>query len=111
MPGVSASPIARLVAARSLNSFGRAIISLTVGWELYARTESTFVLGAVGLVLLEIDAHRRAVVLAHGVDGLRVARVLQVILVGLEVRISLAVAEQEGDRIRADHLLRQRMRL
>ena len=50
MPGVSASPIARLVAARSLNSFGRAIISLPVRWELYARTESPFVLGAVGLV-------------------------------------------------------------
>ena len=37
MPEVSASPIGRLVAARSLNTFGRAIISATVLWELYAR--------------------------------------------------------------------------
>ena len=50
MPEVSASPIARLVAARSLNSFGRSIISTTVLWELYKRTDSTFVIGAVGLV-------------------------------------------------------------
>jgi MFS family permease len=45
-----ASPIARLVGARSLNSFGRAIISATVLWELYARTGSTLVLAAVGAV-------------------------------------------------------------
>lgn len=50
MPEVSASPIARLVGARSLNTFGRAIIAFTVGWELYDRTNSTFILGAVGLV-------------------------------------------------------------
>ncbi|NVB81708.1 MAG: MFS transporter [Kofleriaceae bacterium] len=50
MPEVSASPIARLVGARSLNTFGRAIISLTVVWELYERTSSKFLLGAVGLV-------------------------------------------------------------
>jgi MFS family permease len=46
----AASPIARLVGARSLNSFGRAIISATVVWELYERTHSAFVIGAVGLV-------------------------------------------------------------
>ena len=44
------SPIARLVGARSLNTFGRAIISATVLWELYRRTHDTFVIGAVGLV-------------------------------------------------------------
>ena len=47
---VPTSPIARLVAARSLNTFGRAIISTVVGWELYARTDSTFVLGLIGIV-------------------------------------------------------------
>jgi MFS family permease len=44
----SASPIGRLVGARALYSFGRAIISATVLWELYARTGSKLVLGAVG---------------------------------------------------------------
>jgi MFS family permease len=46
----AASPIGRLVAARSLNTFGRAILSATVLYELYERTKSTLVLGAVGLV-------------------------------------------------------------
>lgn len=44
------SPIARLIGARSLNTFGRAVISATVLWELYRRTHDTFVIGAVGLV-------------------------------------------------------------
>ena len=44
------SPIPRLVGARSLNTFGRAIISATVLWELYARTGSKLVLAAVGAV-------------------------------------------------------------
>jgi MFS family permease len=44
------SPIARLVGARSLNTFGRAVISATVLWELYRRTHDMFVIGAVGLV-------------------------------------------------------------
>ncbi len=46
----SASPILRLVGARALNTFGRAVISATVLWELYRRTHDTFVIGAVGLV-------------------------------------------------------------
>ena len=41
---------------------------------------------AIGLVLLEIDADRRAIVLAHRVNGRGVARVLQKIFVSLEVR-------------------------
>jgi len=46
----SSSPIGRLVGARSLNTFGRAIISATVLWELYARTGSKLVLAGVGAV-------------------------------------------------------------
>jgi MFS family permease len=47
---VTASPIPRLVGARSLNTFGRAVLSTTVLWELWDRTHSTLVLAAVGLV-------------------------------------------------------------
>jgi len=50
VPDVSASPISRLVGARSLNTFGRAILSATVLWELYERTHSKLVLAAVGAV-------------------------------------------------------------
>ena len=46
----AASPIARLVAARSLNTFGRAVLSATVLWELYDRTHDKLVLAAVGVV-------------------------------------------------------------
>ena len=42
--------ILRLVGARSLNSLGRAVISATVSWELWQRTQSALVLSAVGLV-------------------------------------------------------------
>ena len=42
--------ILRLVSARSLNTIGRAMISTTVGWELYDRTNSTLVIAGVGLV-------------------------------------------------------------
>ncbi len=42
--------ILRIVGARSLNSIGRAMINATVGWELYERTHSTLVIGAVGAV-------------------------------------------------------------
>ncbi|HUJ59630.1 MAG TPA: MFS transporter [Kofleriaceae bacterium] len=42
--------ILALVSARALNTFGRAVISATVLWELYNRTDSKLVLGAVGLV-------------------------------------------------------------
>jgi MFS family permease len=44
------SPIARLIGARSLNTFGRAVISTTVLYELYDRTDNAWVIGAVGLV-------------------------------------------------------------
>ena len=46
----AASPIARLVAARSLNTFGRAVMSATVLWELYDRTHDKLVLANVGFV-------------------------------------------------------------
>ncbi len=52
MPDVPASPIPRLVGARSLNTFGRAILSATVLWELYERTHDKLVLAAVGAVLV-----------------------------------------------------------
>lgn len=42
--------IARLVGARGLNTFGRAVISATVLWELYNRTHSKLVIAFVGAV-------------------------------------------------------------
>ena len=36
--------------ARSLNTFGRAVLNTTVGWELYERLQSKSVLAVVGLV-------------------------------------------------------------
>ncbi len=42
--------ILRLVGARSLNTFGRAVISATVLWELYDRTHSKLVIALVGTV-------------------------------------------------------------
>ncbi len=50
MLDASKSPVARIVGARSLNTFGRAIIGATVLWELYERTGSKLVLAAVGAV-------------------------------------------------------------
>ena len=44
------SVLSRVVAARSLNTFGRAVINATVLWELYERTDSKLVLAGVGLV-------------------------------------------------------------
>lgn len=41
--------ILRLVGARSLNTFGRAVLSATVLWELYDRTRSTLVIAMVGV--------------------------------------------------------------
>ena len=41
--------ILRLVAARSLNTFGRAVLNATVLWEIYERTSSKLMLAAVGL--------------------------------------------------------------
>ncbi len=40
--------IYRFVAARALNTFGRAVINTTVLWELYARTDDTLVVAGVG---------------------------------------------------------------
>jgi len=42
--------IFRLVGARALNSFGRAVLTTTVGWELYERTHDTLALAAGGFV-------------------------------------------------------------
>ena len=50
MPDPALSRILRLVGARSLNTFGRAVISATVLWELYLRTDSKLVIAGVGLV-------------------------------------------------------------
>jgi MFS family permease len=40
--------ILRVVGARSLNTFGRAVLSATVFWELYKRTGDTLVLAGIG---------------------------------------------------------------
>ncbi len=50
MPDDSLSRILRVVGARSLNTFGRTVISATVLWELYIRTGSKLVIAGVGLV-------------------------------------------------------------
>jgi Transmembrane secretion effector len=42
--------IYRFVGARALNTFGRAVISATVLWELYERTKDPLVIAGVGLV-------------------------------------------------------------
>ncbi|MBA3459785.1 MAG: MFS transporter [Deltaproteobacteria bacterium] len=47
---MSDAVLRRVVGARSLNTFGRAVINATVLWELYERTDSTLVLAGVGLV-------------------------------------------------------------
>ncbi len=44
------SVVPRLVGARAANTFGRAVMSATVLWELYARTNDERVIGLVGLV-------------------------------------------------------------
>jgi MFS family permease len=44
-PGVAAFIFGRMLAA-----FGRQMVSVTIGWELYERTHSALVLGLVGLV-------------------------------------------------------------
>jgi MFS family permease len=49
VPDVELDPIRPLVAARSLNTFGRAVLNATVLWELYDRTHSKLMLSAVGL--------------------------------------------------------------
>ncbi len=47
---MSSSVVARFVSARALNSFGRAVISTTVGYELWERTHDGLVIAAVGAV-------------------------------------------------------------
>jgi MFS family permease len=47
---LSSGVVPRLISARSLNTFGRAVITATVFWELYERTGSNFIVAAVGLV-------------------------------------------------------------
>ncbi len=42
--------VRRFIGARALNTFGRAVISATVLWELYERTRDPLVLAGVGLV-------------------------------------------------------------
>jgi MFS family permease len=48
-PDVELRRILQLVGARSLNTFGRAVLNATVLWELYERTRSNLVLALVGL--------------------------------------------------------------
>lgn len=50
MPDAVLGRILRLVGARALNTFGRAVISATVLWELYLRTGDKLVLAGVGFV-------------------------------------------------------------
>jgi MFS family permease len=50
VPDPELRTILQLVSARSLNTFGRAIISATVYWELYERTGSKLVVAGVGAV-------------------------------------------------------------
>jgi MFS family permease len=50
VPDLELRRILRLVGARSLNSFGRSVLTTTVQWELYARTGSKLILAAVGFV-------------------------------------------------------------
>ncbi len=50
MADAVSSRIYRVVGARSLNTFGRSIISATVLWELYERTHSKLVLAGVGAI-------------------------------------------------------------
>ncbi|MGE5181171.1 MAG: MFS transporter [Acidobacteriota bacterium] len=50
MPDPALRRILQLVAARALNTFGRAIISATVLWELWDRTHDKLVIAGVGAV-------------------------------------------------------------
>lgn len=50
VPDAVTGRILRIVGARSLNTFGRAIINATVLWELYLRTDSKLVIAGVGAV-------------------------------------------------------------
>ena len=50
MASTALRTILRLVSARSLNTLSRSIVSATVYWELYARTDSKLVIAGVGAV-------------------------------------------------------------
>ena len=50
VPDEGLGPIWRFVAARALNTFGRAVINTTVLWELYQRTNAKLVLAGVGMM-------------------------------------------------------------
>ncbi|MBA3501298.1 MAG: MFS transporter, partial [Deltaproteobacteria bacterium] len=50
MSDLGLGPIWRFIAARALNTFGRAVINTTVLWELYQRTGAKLVLAAVGVM-------------------------------------------------------------
>ncbi len=50
MPDAVLGRILRVVGARSLNTFGRAVINATVVWELYGDTANFLVLAGVGFV-------------------------------------------------------------
>ncbi len=50
VPDAALGRILPLVGARSLNTLGRAIITTTVYYELFQRTDSTLVLAGIGLV-------------------------------------------------------------
>jgi MFS family permease len=83
VPDLELRRILRIVSARSLNSFGRAVLTTTVQWELFARTGNMLVMAGVGIaqvipvVLLFVPAgtlvdrsDRRALAaLAAGVTG------------------------------------------
>ncbi len=50
MPDAVLGRILRIVTARSLNTFGRAVINATVVWELYGETTNFLVVAGVGFV-------------------------------------------------------------
>src|SRR5688572_25856594 len=47
---VTARAVRCFIGGRALNTFGRAVISATVFWELYQRTRDPLVLAGVGLI-------------------------------------------------------------
>ena len=102
--------ILRLVGARALNSIGRAMISATVGWELYERTHSTLVIAAVGAVqvlpvivlfvpagaLVDRSDRRRITALAATVTGLIGVGLAVASFLGAPVPVYLALLTTLG---------------
>lgn len=88
--------IARLVGARSLQTFGRQIIGATVVWELYQRTDNALVIFAIGLVqvLPVIALFVPAGALVDSVDR-RLLATLSALMTGV-VGIGLALASFVG---------------